>query len=96
MSFGLTACCGEAVHRCDGDAALLRLNAGGAESVALFVDEVTFYNPTTGGNTTMLHCDSATDPQGNVNCTVADITVMKNPQQSWPAEAQAIVKNAGP
>ena len=37
----LTACCGEAVHRCDGDPALLRLSAAGAESVVLFVDEVT-------------------------------------------------------
>ena len=37
----LTVCCGEAVHRCDGDPALLRLNDAGAASVSLFVDEVT-------------------------------------------------------
>ena len=62
----------------------------------VFVDEATFYNAATGRNTTMLHCDSATDPQGDVNCTATEITVMKNEQQLWPAQALAIVKNAGP
>jgi hypothetical protein len=37
----LTACCGEAAHRCDGDPALLRLSTSEAGSANLFVDEVT-------------------------------------------------------
>ena len=40
----ITACCGEAAHRCDGDPALLRLSATGNTSATMFVDEVTCNN----------------------------------------------------
>jgi hypothetical protein len=61
----------------------------------IFVDNTTFFDPKTGRNTTMLHCNSATDPHGDVNCTATYITVVAD-GEAWPAKAQAIIDNAGP
>lgn len=73
----------------------LFLKAVSIECVVNVQDNATFFDAATGKNTTMLHCDSATDPTGNVNCTATDITVVGS-GEAWPAKAQAIIDAAGP
>ena len=53
----------------------------------IFVDNITFTDAATGKNTTMLHCNSANDPTGDVNCTATEITVVGD-GEPWPAQAQ--------
>lgn len=61
----------------------------------IYVDNSTFFDPVTGQNTTMLHCDSPRVKDGDVNCTATRITVVGD-GEPWPPSAQSIMDAAGP
>ena len=61
----------------------------------IFVDNATFFNRATGGNTTMLDCASPHDRGADVNCTATNITVVAD-GAPWPPAARAIMDAAGP
>ena len=61
----------------------------------IFVDNVTFFDRATGGNTTMLDCASPHDRGADANCTATNITVVAD-GAPWPPAARAIMNAAGP